>query len=294
MRRTMLIVVLSVAGAAVTHSQSPATPAKGPAFEVASIKRTTAVPTPGPNGSFSVRIQPGSVMPGGRWQATNVTLMIVLWQIYPEYRQPNQIVGGPEWLTSERFDINAKAEGEPSSGEITQMVKQLLADRFALRTHTETRSFDTYALVLARSDGRLGPGMKKPAVDCRALASARARGDAPPARPGERPSCSRGSRMVSGLMQLTVPDATVGSIIGMLQATTGRAIVDRTGLTDRYDIELNYAFTDALSVSADGAASDSGLTIFGALQGQLGLKLEPRKEQAEVLVIDHVEMPTPD
>jgi uncharacterized protein (TIGR03435 family) len=139
--------------------------------------------------------------------------------------------------------------------------------------------------------------MRKPQTDCRALNAARARGEAPPpapAKPGERRPCSMGSSMTNGLMRLAMPDTLVGSIGGMLQATAGRAIVDRTGLTDRYDIELQWAFSSALSASADAAATDSGPTLFSALQDQLGLKLELRKEQAEILVIDHVEMPSPD
>jgi uncharacterized protein (TIGR03435 family) len=291
MRYLALIAILAVGNVAVFARPQDSAARAAPSFEVASIKPSAPI-VPGPDGSITMMTRPGSPMPGGRWVAANASLMIILRQIYPEYRQPNQIVGAPDWVTRERFDINAKADGERSREEMTVLVKQLLADRFKLKTHIEKREVDVYSLVLARSDGRLGAGLRKPAYDCVAMNAARARGEAiPAAKPGERAPCQLGSFMDKGQMRLSLPGSTMTQLAGMLQSNVGRPVIDRTGLTDRYDIDVLYAFSNALSVSAD---TDSGPSIFSAVQEQLGLKLEAGRQQSEVLVIDQVERPSPD
>ena len=128
-----------------------------PQFEVASIK---------PNKSGDMRVMM-SVQPGGRFTATNVTLRMMIRNAYQ--LQEFQITGGPSWIADERFDIVAKAEtgdgigdpfraepnGQPSRGQL--MIRALLADRFKLVAHNETRELPIYALVKARNDGKLGP-----------------------------------------------------------------------------------------------------------------------------------------
>ena len=108
--------------------------------------------------------------------------------------QESQLVGLPDWGSSERFDIVAKAEQEfprtndtPSLSQL--MVQSLLEERFRLRSHRETRELPAYALVVARADGQLGPQLKASTVDCLALAAARRAGTAPPPVPGARPPC---------------------------------------------------------------------------------------------------------
>ena len=98
----------------------------------------------------------------------NATFTMILREAYPGFSLPGQIVG-PDWITSERFDINARADGEAPHDVITAMLRQLLADRFVLRVHMERRELDVYALVDAREDGRPGRGLRKPAVDCDAI-----------------------------------------------------------------------------------------------------------------------------
>lgn len=100
--------------------------------------------------------------PGGQWTSQNATFVTLMRVAYPDFRLPGQIVGGPGWTTSDRFDINARAEGNPAPDVMNAMLRQLLADRFSLKVHTESREVDVYALVLARADGRLGPGLRKP------------------------------------------------------------------------------------------------------------------------------------
>src|SRR5437773_2416374 len=173
------------------RAQAPQTAAAGPAFEVASVK---------PNNSGDGRVMFAN-QPGGRFTATNVTLKMLIRQAYQ--LQDFQVVGGPGWMTSDHFDIVAKAEqGTPPETpsldrtgptRIQLMIRALLAERFQLVAHNENRELPIYALVLARSDGKLGPELRKSDVDCNAMFAARGRAGMPPPpgppQPGERLPC---------------------------------------------------------------------------------------------------------
>jgi hypothetical protein len=167
-------------------AQSPPSVASGPTFEVASIK---------PNRTGSGGPTSTQVLPGGTYVATNMPIRLLIGQ---SYRVSSlRLVGGPSWIASEHFDINAKANGElfPRGDQrpLETALRALLADRFKLVVHTETRQLPIYALVLARRDGRLGPNLTRSSTtDCDAvLAAARGRGGAPPPPPppGEAPRC---------------------------------------------------------------------------------------------------------
>ena len=278
----LLVAVATVA------AQSPATP---PTFAVASIK-----PSAPPTG-VAMFMDYGP-RPGGQWVSQNATLMLIIPSAYPDFSLPGQIVGGPEWINIERFDINAKAEGDPPRDVMNAMLRRLLAERFGLRVHTEQREVDVYALVLARADGRLGPGLRKAAaVDCQAIGEERkkaAAAGAPaqgPPKPGERMQCGLRSSAMNGVFRLTAGNVAVTAIGTVLQFTVARPVVDRTGLTGPFDVDLEYAGSSQLATAADQANAPS--SVFTAVQEQLGLKLESRKEKMDVLVIDQVERPTP-
>src|SRR5438093_5376950 len=162
-----------------------------PAFEVASIKQNNS-------GDGRVMMQ---LQPGGRFTATNIPLRLLIRNAYQ--LQDFQIVGRPSWIGSERYNIVAKAEdGTPPEtpsidrtgpNRIQLMIRSLLAERFQLVVHNETRELPIYALVVARSDGKLGPELRKSDLDCNAIfAAGRGRGMPPPPgppQPGERPQC---------------------------------------------------------------------------------------------------------
>ena len=257
-------------------------------FEVASVKPNTS------GGQF-VNI---GMQPGGRFIASNVPVRFLIRDAYQV--QDFQIVGGPGWMSSDRFDINAKAEGDipprpPGSGAgpFQMMMRALLEERFKLATHQEKRDMPIYALVLARSDGKLGPQLQASTVDCAAL---RGRGRGPggvppggpppgPPSPTERPLC--GMRITPG--SLSGGGFPVSQLANILGPQVQRMVVDRTGLTGNFDFDLTWR------PEQGPAASDSnGPSIFTALQEQLGLKLESTRDQVDVLVIDHIEPPTPD
>ena len=140
--------------------------------------------------------------------------------------------------------------------------------------------------------------MKESATDCRAIDEARknaAQSGTPPApaapRPGVRPECGMLSMNMNCVQRLATGSMPVSAITTPIQATVGRPVVDRTGLTGRWDIELQFACAAGLQVTQD--QPNAPASVFTALQEQLGLKLEPRKERMDVLVIVHVQMPTP-
>ena len=204
----------------------------------------------------------------------------------------------PDWANSEAFDIEAKAEGNPSREQISLMLQTLLADRFKLVVHLETRQLPIYALVLSKA-GRMGPRLQphSDATECLKLDPSRPVptsdfGVIPP----PPPPCGRfmtGTRRLAGNnVTLEMLAANLGAI-----SSVDRPVVDRTGLSGGVDLTLEYMPQPAQPgslASADASAPDpSGPPlIFTALQEQLGLKLEPQTGPVQVLVIDHVEHPS--
>jgi len=275
---------------------------QSPSFEVASVKHHK------PDSPW-VRL---FFQPGGRFVAENVTLQFLIAAAYGDPRPlaDFQIVGGPKWINADRFNVIAKAEGDPQPGVdgpppiMFAMLRTLLAERFKVRVHDETREMPIYTLVKARSDGKPGEHLKPSATDCAALMKSAGR-DRPPAPPSatERPPC--GMRVGHG--NLSVGGMTVPQFAGAISRMPGinRVVVDRTGLDGAYDIDLQWT-PDQLPPRLAGGAPDgpirvngvdvdpNGPSIFTAMQEQLGLKLESTKGPVHVIVIDAVDQPTDD
>ena len=259
----------------------PASDKDHPAFEVASVK---------PNRSGIPRITM-LTRPGGAWDATNVTLGMLVRIAYQV--QDFQVVGGPDWMYSDHFDVLAKAPASSAQGGVAGrfplMLQSLLADRFSLSTRTENRELPVYALVMARSDRRNGPQLNTAAVDCSAFVGRGRLGGSPGVPPppppppprlntGERPQCG----MIGGLGRVLGGGVTMSQVAGRLSQAVGRVVIDKTGLTGAFDLDLQFA------------PEPDDPSLFTALQEQLGLKLESTKGQVDVLVIDRVERPTED
>ena len=245
-------------------------------FEVETIKRNTS---DGP--AFLATTN-------DRFSATNFSLRLLIQNAFR--LKPNQLVGGPGWL-DDHYDIIAKSP-EPLTGDRQrEMIRSLLADRFKLATHMETRELPIYTLIVARSDGTLGPRMSVTKNDC---ASRTGRPLVPPASPSERPVCDwfgRTGSMIAGGIK-------VDTLAEMLSRNVGRQVIDRTGLTGFYDLDLSFNPDVARADSPPGAPTSAIDTdapgLFTALQEQLGLKLEAGSGPVEVLVIDRIERPTLD
>ena len=240
---------------------------------------------------------------GGRFTATNVTLQRLIAVAYGSHQllPTSRMVGGPGWIATDRFDVLAKTDDPDAAREVDGvprrflMLRTLLADRFRLVVHNESRALPIYALVIARSDKKLGPRLRASTIDC---AESRARADAtappPPPRPDERPSCSidvRGYSLVGG-------GVTMSQLANALSDRADRVVVDRTSLTGTFDLDLAWTPSASASQSVPPGvqATDSSalVSIFTALQEQLGLKLESTKGPVDVLVIDHAEHPAAD
>ena len=164
------------------------------------------------------------------------------------------------------------------------MLRNLLADRFKLAVHHESREFPIYAVVIARSDRRLGPQIHPIEIDCAALLN----GARPPEAADNKAACG-GFRLL-GPGRLTAHAVTLTMLVSLLSnfPAVGRIVVDDTALRGSFDLDLEWT-PDQISQQATG----TGASIFTAVQEQLGLKLVPEKTMVKIFVIDHIERPTP-
>jgi bla regulator protein BlaR1 len=267
-----------------------------PSFEVASVRQNTS-------GELFVRF---ARQPGGRFSATNIPLKELIRFAYQV--QNFQLEGVPDWADSERYDIVAKAEGDPQPvppggppDPMLLMTRSLLADRFKLVLRHETREMPIYALTLARADRRTGPALKPSSIDCASVMAARGRGVGIPQGPpnmAERPTC--GMRTRPG--HLSAGAITLGQLVNMLSTHAGRSVVDRTSLTGVFDVDLTWTpdqMPQMQGTPPPGAPppppiDPNGPSLFTAIEEQLGLKLESTRGAVEVLVVERLERSTPD
>jgi bla regulator protein BlaR1 len=286
-------VAVGVLSAPLRAQSTAADATNAPAFDVTSVK---------PNNSGSGRILMQQV-PGGGWNGTNVTLGMLIRMA--NQLQDNQIVGGPKWLFTDRYDVLGKGSAPGREGPFFPKLQTLLADRFGLVVHTEKRELPMYVLVLARRDGKLGPKLVPSTADCAPPAPPpNGRGEPPrpfvmPA-PGERPRCG----FMIGPGSIMAGGSPLSSLATNLSRLVGSMVVDKTGLAGNFDWTLEFAPDPNMAgrgdlpqplpgVGPERPASD-GPSIFSALQEQLGLKLDSTKGPVDVLVIDRAEKPTPD
>jgi uncharacterized protein (TIGR03435 family) len=298
MMRALLVAGAVSAAAFVTGvrpaAQQAGTQGTAPTFEAASVKPNKS----GELGGF-VRRQPG-----GRFTVTNMALRPLITFAYQ--LQSMQLIGGPSWVSDDRFDIVAKMEGDPpavmaGSGpdQMQLALRTLLADRFNLSVHRETRDMDVYALVMARPGGKPGPALKPSTQDCSPQAFQARRGSPPPGPPAPNADVFCGMRGSPGRLQLG--GLPLSQLANGLQGLAGRIVIERTGLSGNWDAEVTFA-PEGRGGPPGGPPPDVNLppidpnapNIFTALQEQLGLKLESTKAPIDVLVIDRVEQPTPD
>jgi uncharacterized protein (TIGR03435 family) len=212
-----------------------------------------------------------------------------------------QISGGPNWISSDRYDIEAK-ESDELSAKLEKLprnqrrekqrflLQSMLEDRFHLKVHRETKELPVYALVVAKN----GPKLKATNIQS-AYPGVTAADGRPLADPCIIYGTSGGGNRYQG--------CTVATLASYLPLSLGRVVLDRTGLKGRYDFTLEYDDQDSAAVSSvptgGGAASDnplppapSGPSVFTTVQEQLGLKLEPTKGPVDMIIIDHMERPT--
>jgi len=223
------------------RAQSAQPPAAERRFEVASVKPTLSpfqmgsAAAGGGVASMRFGIQ---TLPGGRVTAT-ATLKQLIANAFDV--RDFQIEGGPPWLTSDYFEITASAGADASPADVRSMLRTLLAERFGLRTRTEARQAPVHVLSLARSDGRLGPGLKRTSPECAQQIEARKNGAAtPPRPPAFSPNSGPPTTPVCGMMSMmqTPRAATmmlggmeISSLVGRISSELAAPVIDKTGLS---------------------------------------------------------------
>ena len=276
--RSILYAVVTLAMAL-----SGATAQRGPSFEVASVRENT---------SGSDRSSNSGPAPG-RFTITNMPLRFIILEAFG--LRHHQLIGAPGWTETTAYDIAATypAGITPTDQSVRVMLQNLLAERFELRTHRDTRELAAYSLVLARPDGVLGSQLTRSEVDCdQWLAEKRpqlnAGGPSRVAPGGARPACM----MVATRTFLSGGTRTIAQLGNTLQSMVQRPIIDRTGLTGAFDVDLRWGTAGNVTTSREPVLDDA--SIFTALQEQLGLKLESVRAPFDIVVIDSVRRPTAD
>ena len=278
-------------------AQIVAPAADAPTFDVASIK---------PNASTG---RVGGMNSPGRVNLTGMSVRRLLTQAYEIH--DSQIIGGPDWLGAQGYDINATLTGTPSPEQRRMMMKTLLRDRFKLTFHTEKRDLPLYALIVQRSDGRLGPGLKRiPDDECPPPGSRRGAGPGGPPPPASSPfdpnAVAACGSIVFGpgrLLAHGVPIDMLSRSLANLPAITSfnRPVTNLTKLEGFYDFDFRFANDFGRGgppPPGSPAAAPNAITpgdepaLFTALQEQLGLKLNPQRATLDVLVIDSIERPS--
>jgi len=242
-----------------------------PHFEVASVR-------PNDSGSTSMKLP---LPVGGRFTATNILPRVLIAFAYNV--QGFEISGGPGWISSDRFDISAKAESTSFTlDQYRQMLQLLLAERFQLTVHRETKEMPVYALVPAKGGPKLSP------ADPKACVVMGPNAPPPPARAPNEPAPMACGTFFTGPNSLDGRTLSPAGLANTLSIIVGRPVIDKTGLAGTFDIHLEFT-PEGTSLTAQNATDDP--SIFTAIQQQLGLRLESQKAPGEVLVIDHVEKP---
>lgn len=275
LRRILLLLVAALA-ASVAHAQTPRLPASTDvldtcasvspaAFDVASVKPSERL-----SGSSTFRGRQDSLTAGG----TAFRMIEFAWDL-----RDFQVAGGPGWINAATWEVTAKVD-KPAADWSTlrnedrdrieqQRMQAVLAQRFALQCHFETKELPVYNLVLAKGGSKL--------------------------KPTPADAATKGSLDLNGRNRQNRVEAkgiTMGPVVAMLTQSLGRTVIDKTGLAGLYDFSLTYTSDPDAGSSASDADAPSGPTIFTALQEQLGLKLESAKGPVQVLVVDHIEKPS--
>ena len=266
-------------------------PLIGPAIDPESRFEVVSIKPADPSAQRRLGMMPGRI------ELVRVTVRLVVATVFPIQR----MFGWPDGIDADLYTISARMPDGASLAAQQVAIRNMLKDRFKLVTHTETRELPIYNLVLARSDGRLGPALKESSAECQAAAReylAAVRGGAPAqVTPAAVAKCIWSQ---PGFGSFSSNGAGIGSLVNLLPQNVGRPVIDRTGLTSFYDFTLQWTPDPDLTgpsllglpLAPPPPADPNVPNIFTALQEQLGLKLEAGRGPVEVIVIDRLEKPT--
>jgi uncharacterized protein (TIGR03435 family) len=269
-------------------------------FDVASVKASR--PDAPHESNFPLNAGAMYTPNGGRFHATNFPLVTYIVFAYNLLGNQIQALAPqlPRWATTDGFDIEARAAGNPTKDQMRLMMRSLLADRFKFAIHTEAREVPVLAFTLAKS-GKLGPQLRPHAgnTSCQTDPSAAAANQVPDGFfekiPGGFPAICNGILGVPpsapGRSRLGGRNVTIAFMADMFaqRVSPGRPMIDATGLTGTFDFLIEFV-PDS---QTPPAPPDDGPTFEEALQDQLGLKMQSRKSEMQMIVVDHIERPTP-
>lgn len=295
----VMLAVAAVLVAADIDAQRSAGAVADEAFDVASIKRTQA----GNMRWAAMGVPPGqaAVRPGGRFAAPVVTLRDLVRVAYDVTDM--QVTGGPPWAGDDRFEIEALTREDVTADAARQMLRRLLADRFALAVREETRELSVSILAMNRDDNRLGPRLRPSPAECAPVTPPPFLAMVPP--PPPPPPGGAGRTLTLGVTpyrcltmvvtgHLSMRGVTMNQFASRLGALLARIVVDRTGLEGDFDLDLTYApdpGTPPLMINGTAVTIDAP-ALPSALREQLGLKIDGGRVPTRVVVIEHAEAPT--
>jgi uncharacterized protein (TIGR03435 family) len=258
-----VIVAILWFSAALAAQEFPTSTESALTFDVVSIKSL--------NGTARSRT-PGPQQSRGRFARAAATLRQLVQYAYD--MQPSQVTGGPAWVSTSRFQVDARTERTTTPAQMRAMVRHMLAERFALKAHADVRERPIYRMVVDRRDGKLGPAIYRiDDVECG----------------GNNPQPCHLAVWSGGLESWGMGLPQLAATLFNSSQTTGldRPVIDQTGLTGMFGFTLMFSSFDTVPHVSDNPS------IFTALREQLGLKLERARGPVELLVIDSVEQPTP-
>jgi uncharacterized protein (TIGR03435 family) len=268
-------------------------------FDVASVKPNKTNDPPYSN----FPLGPGDVyvQNGGLFSATGLPLVVYLLFAYKLIGSQAQslLPQLPDWTKTEQFDIQARADGNPGKDQMRMMMRALLAERFKLKMHTESRDATVLAFVLVKP-GKTGPQLQLHPADAPCETNAPANGAGPQTTTGGFPLYCNGifgmTPGVPGRLRIGARNITLKFLAESLStgASQGRPMVDQTGIDGTVDFLLEFT-PELVGPQPPGATfqpDPSGPTLDQALRDQLGIKLESTKMKMDALVLDHVERPS--
>jgi len=209
------------------------------------------------------------------YEATNIPVRLLVVRAFNV--RVFQVVGGPAWVDSARFDLVGHSSGNTTEEQARVMLRQLLFDRFKLRVRTHMRALPVYDLMVARTTGTLGPQLKPSTAQC-------AEGPRGVGNP-----CGMSGSFGTGHGDLEAVGQPLDRLATQLSTAVDRIVINKTGLAGRFDFHISWG---PGGFSADVGGPDDTPSIFTTVQEQLGLKLMPSKGPVQVVVIEHVERPT--
>jgi uncharacterized protein (TIGR03435 family) len=294
----------------------PQTPAALPAFEVATIKPAAPIT---PQAMMSGKVHIGLKIESGRVDIGFMSLSALIGAAYEV--KPYQITG-PDWITSERFDIMAKLPEGATKEQVPDMLKALLAERFKLTVHHEGKEHPIYELVVGKNGSKLNPSPSDvpaditPPADSKGssagftLGSGNSQMRVVPSPDGKGATTTGGETGKTavtmgpdGMMHMEIEKMTMAKLAETLSGMAGRPVLDKTGLAGNYQVALDLSMQDMMSAAraagvggpgmpapppADAASDPSGGSAFTSVE-KLGLRLEPKKESIDSIVVDHIE-----